>query len=363
MSKSLMENHSEDKEFDLVVSFAGEDRKYVESIVSPLKERGYHVFYDNDFFAHMWGHDLAEYFADTYENKSRFAMMFISEHYARKAWTIHERRSILLRALNQAAASPTPYLLPIRIDDTSLDGLRSSVSYIDSREKSVEEIVESFISKAGEPIKGEKILFNGLVPQTPEEAMLVRVERPRAWEYYLTAYLFQQQVRDRAEAIEDVKNGFFQPGQFVPSSKEAASLCQRELAAMLHISTSFNTLLRADLLEKAWGSPGEPGDAAAIDNLGRRFGQILQNLIDWQARVGSYTSGDERIIRVFATLVRMGRGPMEDAIAFANDFRSDIDGLAGRLEAGESVDISRVLKISMPAGLVEDFNSALQELQ
>lgn len=99
---------------------------------------------------------------------------------------------------------------------------------------------------------GEKILFNGLVPQAPEEAMLERVERPRAWEYYLTAYLFQQQVRDRAEDIEGIRNEFFQRGQFVPSPEEAASLCQRELAAMLHISTSFDTLLRADLFEKAW---------------------------------------------------------------------------------------------------------------
>lgn len=58
----------------------------------------------------------------------------------------------------------------------------------------------------------------------------------------------------------------------------------------------------------------------------------------------------------------MGRGPMEDAIAFSNDFRSDIDKLTGRLEVGESVDIGRLLKISTPAGLAEEFNSALQKL-
>jgi hypothetical protein len=45
--------------------------------------------------------------------------MFVSEAYASKAWTRHERRSALARALIEEGE----YVLPARFDDTELLGL------------------------------------------------------------------------------------------------------------------------------------------------------------------------------------------------------------------------------------------------
>lgn len=78
-----MSNH----EFDVAVTFAGEDRPLVDEVVQLVKVAGFSVFYDEDAKVEMWGEDLTEYFADVYERRAKFAVMFVSIHYAAKAWT------------------------------------------------------------------------------------------------------------------------------------------------------------------------------------------------------------------------------------------------------------------------------------
>jgi hypothetical protein len=58
--------------------------------------------------------------------------MFVSQHYAEKVWTIHERRSVLERALQEKGGE---YILPARFGDTPIPGLRSTLGYIDLRKK------------------------------------------------------------------------------------------------------------------------------------------------------------------------------------------------------------------------------------
>ena len=42
-------------EFDVAVSYAGEDRELVEEIVRRIKDAGIRVFYDTDYQPAMWG--------------------------------------------------------------------------------------------------------------------------------------------------------------------------------------------------------------------------------------------------------------------------------------------------------------------
>ena len=69
--------------------------------------------------------------------------MFIPESYAQKQWTSHERKAAQARAFTESRE----YILPLRLDDTSVDGVLDTTGYIDSRSKSVEEIVELIRNK------------------------------------------------------------------------------------------------------------------------------------------------------------------------------------------------------------------------
>jgi hypothetical protein len=130
-------------EYDVCLSFAGEDRPYVEMVARGLKEQGLRVFYDQDEVVSLWGKDLAEHFDWVYRRSSRYCVMFISASYAEKAWTRHERRSALARSV----VEDYEYILPARFDDTELPGLQPTRGYVDLREISPATLVEFVVEK------------------------------------------------------------------------------------------------------------------------------------------------------------------------------------------------------------------------
>lgn len=84
-------------EFDAALSFAGEDRQYVEDVAAALKAAGItKLFLDSDYLAESWGEDLVEYFDGVFRKRSRYAILFVSRHYAEKEWPRQERRSALV---------------------------------------------------------------------------------------------------------------------------------------------------------------------------------------------------------------------------------------------------------------------------
>jgi TolA-binding protein len=134
--------------YDVCLSFAGEQRDYVELIAGELKKAGLKVFYDQDedIAPRLWGRDLGEYLDYIYRQASRFCLMFISSDYAEKAWTKHERRSALARMIEEGG----DYLLPARFDDTELPGLRPTTGYLDLREVAPNTLVHYVIKKLEE---------------------------------------------------------------------------------------------------------------------------------------------------------------------------------------------------------------------
>ncbi len=140
-SRQLQETNMDDENlltYDIAVSFAGEDRDYVEQIANAIRLKGMSVFYDKYEEADLWGKDLYVHLTKVYKDYSKYCLMFISESYARKQWTSHERKAAQARAFTESRE----YILPLRIDDTNVDGILDTTGYIDSRSKSIEEIVE-----------------------------------------------------------------------------------------------------------------------------------------------------------------------------------------------------------------------------
>lgn len=135
-------------QYDVCLSFAGEQRDYVERIAAALKEANLRVFYDQDadIAASLWGRELGEVLDYVYREGSRFCLMFISADYAAKVWTKHERRSALARALNE-----DEYILPARFDDTELPGFRPTIGYVDLRQIAPATLVEFVLKKLGRP--------------------------------------------------------------------------------------------------------------------------------------------------------------------------------------------------------------------
>lgn len=87
-----MKTDSGTYEYDVALSFAGEDRQIAESLATGLTERGVTVFYDRNETRVLWGRDLYQHLADVYTRKAAFCVVLISRHYAQKNWARHELR-------------------------------------------------------------------------------------------------------------------------------------------------------------------------------------------------------------------------------------------------------------------------------
>src|ERR1044072_5612257 len=127
--------------FDVALSFAGEDREFVKQVAVFLRENNIRVFYDEDEEVNLWGKDLGDALDEIYRIRSRFVVLFVSESYAKKMWTNHERKSSFARAISEKKE----YVLPVRFDETELTGLSSTTAYLDLRKESPESLARKII--------------------------------------------------------------------------------------------------------------------------------------------------------------------------------------------------------------------------
>lgn len=134
-------------DFDLALSFAGDDRTYVHRVAELLSESGIRLFYDKFEEPDLWGKDLYSHLSEVYFSKARFTVMFISKAYAEKVWTNHERKA----AQAKAFSLNTEYILPVRFDQTEVPGLLPTTAYVDAREKTPEALAKLLVAKLMSP--------------------------------------------------------------------------------------------------------------------------------------------------------------------------------------------------------------------
>ena len=136
---------SERFEYDVAISFAGEQRREAEAIAARLRGAGVSVFYDAYEQADLWGKNLYDHLATVYQHSARYCMMLVSAAYAAKVWTNQERQSAQARALTQK----TEYILPVRFDDTDIPGLLHTTGYVDFAQHGVDGIADLLLQKLG----------------------------------------------------------------------------------------------------------------------------------------------------------------------------------------------------------------------
>ncbi|WP_118973911.1 TIR domain-containing protein [Taibaiella koreensis] len=108
------------QKYDVALSFAEEDRDFVDKVARILQAKGIKCFYDDFERIGTWGEKLAEFMDSVYREEAFFCVVFLSEHYKRKYWTLYELDKAQLRSLFEKRSA---YLLPFRLDGSVLEGV------------------------------------------------------------------------------------------------------------------------------------------------------------------------------------------------------------------------------------------------
>lgn len=217
-----MGNEQDVFEYDVALSFAGEDRAIVEKFANLLKAKNIKVFYDKTETAILWGKNLVDHLADIYSKKARYCVMFISQYYPLKKWTNLERTQAQTRAFRDA----NEYILPVRLDDTEVLGIAETIGYIDLRQQTIENIANEFekklanskrlsnspsASQLGHAENAQAIsLPFGTIPLPKVKKSFTQLEKDRfvkeAFEY-IKKY-FQHALRELKENLPDTDTDF-----------------------------------------------------------------------------------------------------------------------------------------------------------
>lgn len=352
-----MTNETDSYDFDVALSFAGEDREYVEEVDQGLKAAGVKTFLDADYLADTWGADLVEFFDAIYRIRSRYAILFISRHYAEKAWPRHERRSALARALDERG----PYVLPVRLDDTVVDGLRPTLGYLDARKTGTDGLVRAVTAKLAGRTTWHDAWPGDRVPRTERELAEVRTGQPPAWEYLLFAGRLYVGKESLEQKYLDHDVGYAKPSGYVGSAGDAAAFMTRSSAEVQRTIAILNTMMEQAIQQRAFGAPSTPGDPSRVEHLAMRWNSAYSDLMDWAARIRGMAR-DDSLNAALDLLARFVDLPIRQYREFVDDFVSKMDNVPSALAAKQHVEIQLILTLSMEDGLVEAFNDELHAI-
>jgi hypothetical protein len=124
-------------DYDVAISFAGEDREIAGILAKKLRMIGVKVFYDKDYQGNLWGKKLTECFGDIYGPKTRFVVVLISKYYPIKDWTDFEFSTMR----KEAEKRRTEFILPIRLDNTKILGIHRDIGYLDLRIEGIDGVI------------------------------------------------------------------------------------------------------------------------------------------------------------------------------------------------------------------------------
>ena len=232
--------------YEVALSFAGQQREYVEQVARALQACGIAVFYDDFEKIALWGKDLTEELQAVYELKAGSVVVFISREWVERAWPRHERRSALSRSVRESGE----YFLPVRFDDTSVPGLPDSVHYLLAKEYSPAELASVIAQKVG---------------VNPFEVKASDVPAPR-----MTSLV--------GEAVFDYSN---HDGRYVigRGTREFETKWSKASNASIHVYNDPPSINGVALAPREWATIQQVANAASLDYTSRarrpRVGQIV----------------------------------------------------------------------------------------
>ena len=266
-----------EKQYDVALSFAGEDRHYAEKLAELLDAGGYSVFYDEFERAQLWGKNLYTYFSSIYKDQARYCVIFLSKYYARKLWANHELQSAQARAFEDSQE----YILPIRLDDTEISGILTTVGYLDLDSMTIDEVYQALVKKlsgnTSQPASTD-ILTSAAVESASGEFALLRTEDEKPyfipfqnarWDSTEISLELLPESSEEAAFLRSLRNNL---GDMVPLhnifgfglGEDAAWVSPREIS---QTTSGSQTVWKIVLEEDSRGQYNNPYDEMAINNI------------------------------------------------------------------------------------------------
>ncbi|WST42416.1 TIR domain-containing protein [Streptomyces sp. NBC_01167] len=344
-------------DFDVALSYAGEDRKYVQAVAALLREGGVRIFYDEYAAAELWGSDLYTILDEVYRKRARFAIVFVSRHYVSKPWTRHERMSAQARALNEVS----PYFLPVKLDDSELPGLRPTIGYLDARRTPQEHLVDLIKQKLsalpGATNPESPVLR---VPRTPDQHRELLAQRPPAWEFLLWGGVLWRRRHALEEKWRDHELAYASRTGLHYDNHQAVTFLQNSLSDLSACSPNLLKMVSLEVQERAFGAPGESGNAELIEHIATRFVGIYEQMMDVASTLRGAGVSEEMRDVVEAT-AQLADCPLRQIRDFIDQVVAELDAVPEKIARGEAPRITMELVLSIDSEALRNQSKKMKQ--
>jgi len=187
---------------------------------------------------------------------------------------------------------------------------------------------------------------------TPEAERIYR-DRPDGWEYSLTLEMLQSEMKPVLQRWDALQRGLYSKQSVRIPRSNSIEWMQDRITEAEHLVGSFD-LLSNEEFAKAWGAPGEAGDADAIVSTSRLFAEMCATALEWEERVRFAIVGPA-FERVRTKFVGIGGRFIDEA--------AKLPAFMGAVLGDENASGTHTLNmiLSLPENWVSDVRAALEE--
>lgn len=168
--------------------------------------------------------------------------------------------------------------------------------------------------------------IEGRLLELSHKAQKVIRELPYCWEYLLYSQILQDNLLECEELKKDWDLGISLGYQVHVDPDELMSWILSHQKELTEKVNAVNALFRGDILEDAFGAPGEPGNPKGIAYLADRLGGIYRESIEWSIRCRSVCTDElfDRLLHIVSRLVENIVKEIED---FSGKMADDLEAL------------------------------------
>lgn len=142
------------EDYEILLSYAEKDNAIANRLATLLQDKGIRVYYDKFKEAEKWGKNSIDFDNDIFGKKGKYCIVLLSINYSNSNLTKLQRQIAQNRAFTQAEE----YILPLRLDDTKIDGFLDVIADVKYYEKDESEIIDLICKKLG--VKSNSIVTN-----------------------------------------------------------------------------------------------------------------------------------------------------------------------------------------------------------
>ncbi|MFZ3484770.1 hypothetical protein [Sphingomonas sp. 3-13AW] len=185
------------------------------------------------------------------------------------------------------------------------------------------------------------------------EAQRIISDKPDAWEYRLTVEVLQTEMAPTIQRWDALKRGLYsKPTSRIAEDASLAWLKDR-LDEVTSLTGSFSALANEEFA-KAWGEPGQPGDAAAIVSTSKLFAEMCAGALAWEERV-RFTILDDVFDPTRRLFIGIAGTFIGEAVKLPSFIKSILDDEDSR--GTQTLDMA----LTCPDGWLEQVEASLQE--